>query len=147
MWWKCIRHVLVLCLGMYIICYLLISPCFSLFADQSGMPPSSLSLCSEPRVTQFIRQFVASCLLVSDSNTELSYILPSEAVRKGSFERLFQVNTPRQTLIISKRTIKEHSFNVWYRICYSATTELTVNYPSSRLWNRVWTVWHSLALV
>ncbi|XP_026178352.1 ATP-binding cassette sub-family A member 2 isoform X2 [Mastacembelus armatus] len=59
-------------------------------------PPSSLSPsscespCSETRVTQFIRQFVASCLLVSDSNTELSYVLPSEAVKKGCFERLFQ---------------------------------------------------------
>ncbi|KAM9393672.1 ATP-binding cassette sub-family A member 2 [Pholidichthys leucotaenia] len=53
-------------------------------------PPASLSPCSEVRVTQFIRQFVASCLLVSDSNTELSYILPSDAVKKGCFERLFQ---------------------------------------------------------
>lgn len=54
-------------------------------------PSSSLSPCSEARVSQFIRQFVPSCLLVSDSNTELSYVLPSEAVRKGCFERLFQV--------------------------------------------------------
>uniref|UniRef100_A0A3B4XA03 ATP-binding cassette sub-family A member 2 n=1 Tax=Seriola lalandi dorsalis TaxID=1841481 RepID=A0A3B4XA03_SERLL len=53
-------------------------------------PSSSLSPCSEARVTQFIRHFVASCLLVSDSNTELSYVLPSEAVKKGCFERLFQ---------------------------------------------------------
>uniref|UniRef100_A0A669CRM0 ATP-binding cassette sub-family A member 2 n=1 Tax=Oreochromis niloticus TaxID=8128 RepID=A0A669CRM0_ORENI len=53
-------------------------------------PSSSLSPCSEVQVTQFIRQFVASCLLVSDSNTELSYVLPSEAVKKGCFERLFQ---------------------------------------------------------
>ncbi|XP_069039700.1 ATP-binding cassette sub-family A member 2 [Lepisosteus oculatus] len=53
-------------------------------------PTSSLSPCSEPRVTQFIRQFVPQCLLVSDSNTELSYVLPSEAVKKGCFERLFQ---------------------------------------------------------
>ncbi|KAJ8285694.1 hypothetical protein GJAV_G00029870 [Gymnothorax javanicus] len=53
-------------------------------------PPSSLSPCSEARVTQFIRQYVASCMLMSDSNTELSYVLPSEAVKKGCFERLFQ---------------------------------------------------------
>uniref|UniRef100_A0A3Q1BTA2 ATP-binding cassette sub-family A member 2 n=1 Tax=Amphiprion ocellaris TaxID=80972 RepID=A0A3Q1BTA2_AMPOC len=53
-------------------------------------PSSCLSPCSEARVTQFIQQFVASCLLVSDSNTELSYVLPSEAVKKGCFERLFQ---------------------------------------------------------
>ncbi|XP_053276075.1 ATP-binding cassette sub-family A member 2 isoform X1 [Pleuronectes platessa] len=53
-------------------------------------PSSSLSPCSEARVTQFIQQFVANCLLVSDSNTELSYVLPSEAVKKGCFERLFQ---------------------------------------------------------
>ncbi|XP_037337766.2 ATP-binding cassette sub-family A member 2 [Pungitius pungitius] len=53
-------------------------------------PASSLSPCSEARVTQFIRQFVASCLLVSDTNTELSYVLPSEAVKKGCFERLFK---------------------------------------------------------
>ncbi|XP_016137357.1 ATP-binding cassette sub-family A member 2-like [Sinocyclocheilus grahami] len=60
-------------------------------ADQSSLSPaSSISPCSESRVTQFIRQYVASCLLVSDSNTELSYVLPSEAVRKGCFERLFQ---------------------------------------------------------
>uniref|UniRef100_A0A3P8X9U6 ATP-binding cassette sub-family A member 2 n=1 Tax=Esox lucius TaxID=8010 RepID=A0A3P8X9U6_ESOLU len=52
---------------------------------------SSCSPCSEARVTQFIRQFVSSSLLVSDSNTELSYVLPSEAVKKGCFERLFQV--------------------------------------------------------
>uniref|UniRef100_A0A6Q2WRL3 ATP-binding cassette sub-family A member 2 n=1 Tax=Esox lucius TaxID=8010 RepID=A0A6Q2WRL3_ESOLU len=51
---------------------------------------SSCSPCSEARVTQFIRQFVSSSLLVSDSNTELSYVLPSEAVKKGCFERLFQ---------------------------------------------------------
>ncbi|KAG9261960.1 ATP-binding cassette sub-family A member 2 isoform X2 [Astyanax mexicanus] len=60
-------------------------------ADQSSVAPSSsMSPCSESRVTQFIRQYVASCLLVSDSNTELSYVLPSEAVKKGCFERLFQ---------------------------------------------------------
>uniref|UniRef100_A0A8C9SWW6 ATP-binding cassette sub-family A member 2 n=1 Tax=Scleropages formosus TaxID=113540 RepID=A0A8C9SWW6_SCLFO len=57
----------------------------------SSVPPSSLSPCSEAHVTQFIRQYVASCLLVSDSNTELSYVLPSEAIKKGCFERLFQV--------------------------------------------------------
>lgn len=34
---------------------------------------------------------MASCLLVSDTSTELSYILPSEAAKKGAFERLFQV--------------------------------------------------------
>ncbi|KAM4576304.1 ATP-binding cassette sub-family A member 2 isoform 2-T2 [Odontesthes bonariensis] len=57
----------------------------------SSLSPSSTMLpCSEVRVTQFICQFVASCLLVSDSNTELSYILPSEAVKKGCFERLLQ---------------------------------------------------------
>uniref|UniRef100_A0A8C0G4I6 ATP-binding cassette sub-family A member 2 n=1 Tax=Chelonoidis abingdonii TaxID=106734 RepID=A0A8C0G4I6_CHEAB len=57
-----------------------------------GIPPShsSTSPCSEPRVTQFIKKYVASCLLISNTNTELSYILPSEAVKKGCFERLFQ---------------------------------------------------------
>ncbi|MGH0156401.1 UNVERIFIED_CONTAM: hypothetical protein FKN15_034136 [Acipenser sinensis] len=57
------------------------------------LPPSSsssLSPCSEVRVTQFIKKYVASCLLVSDSNSELSYVLPSEAAKKGCFERLFQ---------------------------------------------------------
>lgn len=59
----------------------------------SSLPPSSsLSVSSEANVTQFIRQFVASCLLVSDTNTELSYVLPSEAVKKGCFERMFQVH-------------------------------------------------------
>ncbi|XP_039629926.1 ATP-binding cassette sub-family A member 2 isoform X3 [Polypterus senegalus] len=56
----------------------------------SPLSPSSLSPCSETRVTQFIRRFVASCYRVSNTNTELSYVLPSEAVRKGCFERLFQ---------------------------------------------------------
>ncbi|XP_012576614.1 PREDICTED: ATP-binding cassette sub-family A member 2, partial [Condylura cristata] len=51
---------------------------------------AQLSSCSEPQVSQFIRKHVASCLLVSDTSTELSYILPSEAARKGAFERLFQ---------------------------------------------------------
>lgn len=50
-----------------------------------------LSSCSESQVSQFIRKHVASCLLVSDTSTELSYILPSEAAKKGAFERLFQV--------------------------------------------------------
>uniref|UniRef100_A0A4W4HDU6 ATP-binding cassette sub-family A member 2 n=1 Tax=Electrophorus electricus TaxID=8005 RepID=A0A4W4HDU6_ELEEL len=63
---------------------------YKLTLVKNALPCSSLSLCSESRVTQFIRQYVASCLLVSDSNTELSYILPSEAVKKGCFERLFQ---------------------------------------------------------
>lgn len=52
---------------------------------------AQLSSCSEPQVSQFIRKHVASSLLVSDTSTELSYILPSEAVKKGAFERLFQV--------------------------------------------------------
>nr|XP_021506816.1 ATP-binding cassette sub-family A member 2 isoform X3 [Meriones unguiculatus] len=58
----------------------------------SSSPPSraQLSSCSEPQVSQFIRKHVASSLLVSDTSTELSYILPSEAVKKGAFERLFQ---------------------------------------------------------
>lgn len=56
-------------------------------------PPgrAQLSSCSEPQVSQFIRKHVASSLLVSDTSTELSYILPSEAAKKGAFERLFQV--------------------------------------------------------
>ncbi|XP_073077021.1 ATP-binding cassette sub-family A member 2 isoform X2 [Manis javanica] len=58
----------------------------------TASPPARtrLSSCSEPQVSQFIRKHVASCLLVSDTSTELSYILPSEAARKGAFERLFQ---------------------------------------------------------
>lgn len=59
----------------------------------TSSPPgrAQLSSCSEPLVSQFIRKHVASCLLVSDTSTELSYILPSEAAKKGAFERLFQV--------------------------------------------------------
>ncbi|NXK80388.1 ABCA2 protein, partial [Amazona guildingii] len=59
---------------------------------QPHSPPAhcSVSPCSEPRVSQFIKKYVASCLLISDTNTELSYVLPSEAVKKGCFERLFQ---------------------------------------------------------
>ncbi|XP_036162828.1 ATP-binding cassette sub-family A member 2 isoform X2 [Myotis myotis] len=58
----------------------------------TSSPPgrAQLSPCSEAQVSQFIRKHVASCLLVSDTSTELSYILPSEAARKGAFERLFQ---------------------------------------------------------
>ncbi|XP_039200906.1 ATP-binding cassette sub-family A member 2 isoform X2 [Crotalus tigris] len=63
--------------------------------SETGLPrsppcPSATSPCSEERVTQFIKKHVASCLLISNTNTELSYILPSEAVKKGGFERLFQ---------------------------------------------------------
>ncbi|XP_058380535.1 ATP-binding cassette sub-family A member 2 isoform X4 [Diceros bicornis minor] len=60
--------------------------------ELTASPPgrAQLSSCSEPQVSQFIRKHVASCLLVSDTSTELSYILPSEAARKGAFERLFQ---------------------------------------------------------
>uniref|UniRef100_A0A8C3NK97 ATP-binding cassette sub-family A member 2 n=1 Tax=Geospiza parvula TaxID=87175 RepID=A0A8C3NK97_GEOPR len=58
--------------------------------SHSPLSHSSVSPCSEPRVSQFIKKYVASCLLISDTNTELSYILPSEAVKKGCFERLFQ---------------------------------------------------------
>ncbi|XP_024150087.1 ATP-binding cassette sub-family A member 2 isoform X2 [Oryzias melastigma] len=61
-----------------------------LLTPPTQSPSSTQSPCSETRVTKFIQQFVASCLLVSDSNTELSYVLPSEAVKKGCFERLFQ---------------------------------------------------------
>ncbi|XP_072287523.1 ATP-binding cassette sub-family A member 2 isoform X4 [Pyxicephalus adspersus] len=56
----------------------------------SHAPSSCISPCLESRVTQFIKKYVASCLLASDTNTELSYILPSESVRKGCFERLFR---------------------------------------------------------
>uniref|UniRef100_A0A8C3NL44 ATP-binding cassette sub-family A member 2 n=1 Tax=Geospiza parvula TaxID=87175 RepID=A0A8C3NL44_GEOPR len=59
-------------------------------SSHSPLSHSSVSPCSEPRVSQFIKKYVASCLLISDTNTELSYILPSEAVKKGCFERLFQ---------------------------------------------------------
>ncbi|XP_043914151.1 ATP-binding cassette sub-family A member 2 [Protopterus annectens] len=57
---------------------------------QSSPPHCSLSSCSESIVTQFISRFVSSCMLMSNTNTELSYVLPSEAVKKGCFERLFQ---------------------------------------------------------
>ncbi|XP_004848856.1 ATP-binding cassette sub-family A member 2 isoform X3 [Heterocephalus glaber] len=58
----------------------------------ASSPPgrAPLSSCSEPQVSQFIRKHVASCLLLSDTSTELSYVLPSEAAQKGGFERLFQ---------------------------------------------------------
>ncbi|XP_049752161.1 ATP-binding cassette sub-family A member 2 isoform X6 [Elephas maximus indicus] len=59
-----------------------------LTSSPQGRAP--LSSCSEPRVSEFIRKHVTSCLLVSDTSTELSYILPSEAAKKGAFERLFQ---------------------------------------------------------
>uniref|UniRef100_A0A8C5QFN3 ATP-binding cassette sub-family A member 2 n=1 Tax=Leptobrachium leishanense TaxID=445787 RepID=A0A8C5QFN3_9ANUR len=58
--------------------------------DTRGTATSRVSPCSESRVSQFIKKYVTSCLLVSDTNTELSYILPCESVRKGCFERLFQ---------------------------------------------------------
>ncbi|GCC24766.1 hypothetical protein chiPu_0003168 [Chiloscyllium punctatum] len=54
------------------------------------LSPSSGSSCLETKVSQFIKKYVMSTILVSDTNTEISYILPSEAVKKGCFERLFQ---------------------------------------------------------
>lgn len=65
--------------------------CLDSGQTHSPLSHSSISPCSEVRVTQFIKKYVASCLLISDTNTELSYILPSDAVKKGCFERLFQV--------------------------------------------------------
>uniref|UniRef100_A0A7M4FXT8 ATP-binding cassette sub-family A member 2 n=1 Tax=Crocodylus porosus TaxID=8502 RepID=A0A7M4FXT8_CROPO len=64
--------------------------------------------CSEPRVSQFIKKYVASCLLISDTNTELSYILPSEAVKKGCFERLFQVSNLRPDAGLGASRAGEH---------------------------------------
>uniref|UniRef100_A0A4W3GUY2 ATP-binding cassette sub-family A member 2 n=1 Tax=Callorhinchus milii TaxID=7868 RepID=A0A4W3GUY2_CALMI len=66
-----------------------------LYLSESGQNLSPLShclvgCCSEPKVSQFIRKYVASTMLISDTNTEISYILPSEAAKKGCFERLFQ---------------------------------------------------------
>ncbi|XP_055516314.1 ATP-binding cassette sub-family A member 2 [Leucoraja erinacea] len=52
--------------------------------------PSLHSACLESKVTQFIKKYVVSTILMMDTNTEISYILPSEAVKKGCFERLFQ---------------------------------------------------------
>lgn len=37
---------------------------------------------------------------MSDTNTELSYVLPSEAVKKGCFERLFQVHTHTYVVVV-----------------------------------------------
>ncbi|GCB61728.1 hypothetical protein scyTo_0007097, partial [Scyliorhinus torazame] len=54
------------------------------------LSPSSHSSCLETKVSQFIKKYVVSTILISDTNTEISYILPSEAVKKGCFERLFQ---------------------------------------------------------
>ncbi|XP_041049177.1 ATP-binding cassette sub-family A member 2 isoform X10 [Carcharodon carcharias] len=58
-------------------------------SDQD-LSPSSRSSCLETKVSQFIKKYVVSTILISDTNTEISYILPSEAVKKGCFERLFQ---------------------------------------------------------
>uniref|UniRef100_A0A8C5RJB7 ATP-binding cassette sub-family A member 2 n=1 Tax=Laticauda laticaudata TaxID=8630 RepID=A0A8C5RJB7_LATLA len=68
---------------------------FPFSLPEMGLPrsppwPSATSPCSEERVSQFIKKHIASCLLISNTNTELSYILPSEAAKKGCFERLFQ---------------------------------------------------------
>ncbi|KAK2120757.1 ATP-binding cassette sub- A member 2 [Saguinus oedipus] len=82
----------------------------------TSSPPSrtQLSSCSEPQVSQFIRTHVASCLLVSDTSTELSYILPSEAAKKGAFERLFQPHPapPRQHLERSLDALHLSSFGL-----------------------------------
>ncbi|KAA8578520.1 hypothetical protein FQN60_007312, partial [Etheostoma spectabile] len=98
-------------------------------------PPSSLSLssslspCSEARVTQFICQFVASCLLVSNSNTELSYVLPSEAVKKGCFERLFQdqMNTTQPDLLLGVGLLvvcnEPHYYGVICKLHFSVALE------------------------
>uniref|UniRef100_A0A8C6JP26 ATP-binding cassette sub-family A member 2 n=1 Tax=Melopsittacus undulatus TaxID=13146 RepID=A0A8C6JP26_MELUD len=95
----------------------------------------SVSPCSEPRVSQFIKKYVASCLLISDTNTELSYVLPSEAVKKGCFERLFQVPTGagrvgRQSVVGGPGTVGT-SCPPYASLCLHST------------WNRAWRSWTS----
>ena len=107
---------------------------------QLHSPPahSSVSPCSEPRVSQFIKKYVASCLLISDTNTELSYILPSEAVKKGCFERLFQVpagagGVGRQAVTGGRGTAGT-SCHPHAALCLRST------------WSRAWRSWTSLVL-
>ncbi|KAI8512473.1 ATP-binding cassette sub- A member 2 [Branchiostoma belcheri] len=50
---------------------------------------SIITRCAEQKVSKFIRQHVAGAVLLSDTNREISYMLPSEAVKKGCFEKLF----------------------------------------------------------
>eukprot|EP00058_Branchiostoma_floridae_P014634 XP_002600122.1 hypothetical protein BRAFLDRAFT_66631 [Branchiostoma floridae] len=50
---------------------------------------SIITRCVEQKVSKFIRQHVAGAVLLSDTNREISYMLPSEAVKKGCFEKLF----------------------------------------------------------
>lgn len=49
-----------------------------------------LSNCLESKVTSFIKHQVSTATLVSESKHELHYVLPTEELRKGSFEKLFK---------------------------------------------------------
>lgn len=104
---------------------------------QPHSPPahSSVSPCSEPRVSQFIKKYVASCLLISDTNTELSYILPSEAVKKGCFERLFQVTAGAggvdRQVIVGDHGAAGTSCSPHAALCLCST------------WSRAWRSWTS----
>ena len=51
---------------------------------------SDVGYCSEPNITAFIQHFVPGAQLSENLGTELSYLLPSNAVRGNGFELLFK---------------------------------------------------------
>nr|XP_006817327.1 PREDICTED: ATP-binding cassette sub-family A member 2-like [Saccoglossus kowalevskii] len=50
---------------------------------------TSYNSCTESVVTEFIQKDIPSATLTAENHHELSYVLPSEAAKKGTFEKLF----------------------------------------------------------
>lgn len=48
-----------------------------------------LSSCSEAEVTEFIRKYVPTASLATETNHELHYLLPTHELRLGNFQKLF----------------------------------------------------------
>ncbi|XP_070532576.1 ATP-binding cassette sub-family A member 2-like [Ptychodera flava] len=51
---------------------------------------------TKTKVTNFIHRHISGAVLASENNHELSYILPSEAAKKGCFEKLFEQLSEQQ---------------------------------------------------
>ena len=52
--------------------------------------PDTEVYCSEPVVTSFIKSYVPTAQLAENIGSELTYVLPAEMAREGSFQDLFE---------------------------------------------------------
>ena len=60
-----------------------------LFDIQDTASVSISSKCDREEVTSFIKKYVGTAYLKSESNREIHYILPYDEAKKGNFDKLF----------------------------------------------------------